>query len=627
MTSLKSKIRKTDLFGKFLILEEEENQKHTTVFGLLVSFLIVVTCIVVGFLFGKEIYERKNPTVYNSNDKLSKSIIKLTEFPIFFTYVTGAGVFLPNAHKYINMELTHLIMADSYAEYPTLKYYSGHKKCNVSEFSETYQPLVAALYDSNTFDINCILYNEDMYFSDDYSTLGSSLINVRFVLNKSNSTQEFLDEQEALLRNLYITMTYFDSFIDSSVYKNPINYYNTVQAQQLSIGLLQRKFLNVERLKLITHKGWLLENIEEQEVFSVRSSYKDVISDKNGNLYYISLTSPNIRTKIVRTYMKIQDMFAKVGGFFNALFIIATVMSKHYVDFSYYRHIYQHFYKFKKPENALTKTQRSMVHRLTIDKIVNKFAESEINANGDKNVIKNSIIQCINNSVHGGDEVDKTKSNFLKRSENIFNSNNNVTNTNTNNNYNYALNSRSRENNEFHHFNPTRLVSSNKFNSLNNRNNFRKKNNNTSSSILNPQLVNNFVETAHRNNSNHVLSQVNKQNNNSKTNDNNNNVHINNNNVPNIPISNNINLPLSKTNESIKINLNQNIEEFTDENIHYFSYIWNDLICSRSKFKYQKQAVKKVLSFNSLLEVNYDHFIKTDKFNANASNDLGINKS
>ena len=60
-------------------------------------------------------------------------------------------------------------------------------------------------------------------------------------------------------------------------------------------------------------------------------------------LYYPGFTpigaflfeSPNIVDKINRSYMKVQDLFAKIGGLINALVIIFRILSTHYFRFPY----------------------------------------------------------------------------------------------------------------------------------------------------------------------------------------------------------------------------------------------------------------------------------------------------
>lgn len=149
MNSLFETARKIDLFGKLYIFEEKDHQKFTTVLGTLLTFIIIITCIVIGFLFGQEVYQRKNPTVLNSTEKIDFSRINLSEFPIFFAIVNGPSVNQPTAPDYIKMEMTQIEFDKNFS--PTVSYYSGYKQCSVSDYSELYQPYVQNIQFNWTF--------------------------------------------------------------------------------------------------------------------------------------------------------------------------------------------------------------------------------------------------------------------------------------------------------------------------------------------------------------------------------------------------------------------------------------------------------------------------------------------
>ncbi len=49
----------------------------------------------------------------------------------------------------------------------------------------------------------------------------------------------------------------------------------------------------------------------------------------------VLVDSPNIVDNISRSYMKLQDLLAKIGGMINALFIVTKILSFHYLRFLY----------------------------------------------------------------------------------------------------------------------------------------------------------------------------------------------------------------------------------------------------------------------------------------------------
>lgn len=56
-------------------------------------------------------------------------------------------------------------------------------------------------------------------------------------------------------------------------------------------------------------------------------------------MYWITFESPNIREIEKRSYMKVQDLFAKVGGIINAIFIIINILFYDYLRFIFKKDI------------------------------------------------------------------------------------------------------------------------------------------------------------------------------------------------------------------------------------------------------------------------------------------------
>ena len=55
----------------------------------------------------------------------------------------------------------------------------------------------------------------------------------------------------------------------------------------------------------------------------------------------ILFDSPNVIDRITRSYMKIQDLFAKIGGMINALVIVMKILTIHYIRFNYLINLFQ----------------------------------------------------------------------------------------------------------------------------------------------------------------------------------------------------------------------------------------------------------------------------------------------
>lgn len=449
-----------------------------------------------------------------------------------------------------------------------------------------------------SFDLYCIKYNNDLYIQNDYSAASSSYLNVRFSLcdETLNQCGDDLSERDRLISDLYVVSLYVDSYIDSSNYENPKKYYSVTNPIKVSEGLLQRHFYNIQKINFIDHKGWMLEDKISEDVLSIKSISKEVSAAYNNNLLWVTLSSPNIRSRIERSYMKIQDTLAKIGGFFNALFIIILILSKNYVDFSFYKYIYSQFSQIK--NNGSDMSRKKIGRKQTIDDVVVKLAYSNLqnSVRGDKSLYSSKNISN-NKDDHKQDLFKKeveTKSPYL--------------NYNNQDDLRKGFTSNTIQDNQFA------------------QNNFNKTNNNIN---IEERILNNLNEKDNSKvNINNYIVDLKKQDSNNNFNNNINNKcsdnSINNSKIQfktkevekniiqdlnNIKSTNNIlsnnirNIPRIIPDE---IHL---IKNYT-ENISYFKYLIYDVFCCKNKFTYQRKAVAKVISFDNIMEVSYNHFIK-----------------
>ena len=56
------------------------------------------------------------------------------------------------------------------------------------------------------------------------------------------------------------------------------------------------------------------------------------------DVYWLTLECPQIVKKYLRNYMKVQELFAKVGGLINAMMITVNLATLHFLKFEYYKH-------------------------------------------------------------------------------------------------------------------------------------------------------------------------------------------------------------------------------------------------------------------------------------------------
>lgn len=384
-------LRKIDLFGKPLIFEEKDSQKHHTILGNLMTFLIILTCLIIGFMFGNEIYERKTPTVINSEEIIETSRFTFREYPVMFSFAYFDGTPVYDSQLAFDLKIGVLSVGPDLKT--TFKEISGwFGSCNPEMFEEKYRDLVNLTLVNNAnagpgrMEIFCPDVN--LFVQNGYTTLNSTFINFRFApCNPSVKTCH--PNIERVSKDAYIVVRTVDAFIDPKNYTHPINYYNNIYNYQVSSAFMKRNYFNIEKSKVVTHKGWLLENVVEEEFFTLKDVSKDINPTFRNEIFQVTFSSPNRRHLIIRRYMKIQDLFASIGGFFNFLLIGSTILLSDYVDFNYYFN----YLKLIKDDTHLKNPKRSK----TIEMLVRNESMREHKKESKLNSI-NELISKMNDS-------------------------------------------------------------------------------------------------------------------------------------------------------------------------------------------------------------------------------------
>ncbi len=155
-------------------------------------------------------------------------------------------------------------------------------------------------------------------------------------------TQKCASDLSTILQNYIFTFVIIDTFIDPNNYLTPIQNYLKVFSVQGSAGLYKRFYLTLSNNTFISDIGWILESKQEDNYIQVKSTTTDVMTYTSGITPYgaVTISSTMISGKVTRSYMKVQDLAAKIGGLINALLIIAYICSYHFLRFCYMEELY-----------------------------------------------------------------------------------------------------------------------------------------------------------------------------------------------------------------------------------------------------------------------------------------------
>eukprot|EP00340_Litonotus_pictus_P012269 CAMPEP_0170536052 /NCGR_PEP_ID=MMETSP0209-20121228/101936_1 /TAXON_ID=665100 ORGANISM="Litonotus pictus, Strain P1" /NCGR_SAMPLE_ID=MMETSP0209 /ASSEMBLY_ACC=CAM_ASM_000301 /LENGTH=487 /DNA_ID=CAMNT_0010837379 /DNA_START=111 /DNA_END=1574 /DNA_ORIENTATION=- len=306
------------------------------------TLLLIIAVSVLGFLFGQEIYIRAIPNASTSVEKLSYSRIEKSELPFMLAFVDVKGKNIPNILQYIEVETVSLTTIDSVA---SVKYSSGVHKCLEEDFIVQKEIMKEFLEEKRASNETLWCLNKnDLFFQNTVGSHNSTFVNIEIIKCSlpSNRTKHCPADTEAVTRQFWGKFYFLNSYLNPLDYTKPLNYYMDTFPLQFSSNFLKRSFLKFQKNVLFSDIGWILDHKVESSHIMLQNTREDIsFSTTNNHLYWITLESPFFRTKVERHYMKVQELLAKIGGLFNAMFILLNVLLYNYVRFKYAMSVFE----------------------------------------------------------------------------------------------------------------------------------------------------------------------------------------------------------------------------------------------------------------------------------------------
>lgn len=650
-----------DLFGKSLTFEERENEKYTTIIGNIATYIIIISSLIFGVILGTEIILKDTPMVIDSIERISYSRITLDDYPVVFSFSFADGSEVKDIDELFDYStLMYTISGQNFTITNEISY--GLKECNPEDFKPLFRETIIEYLDRSTNKIYCLIGN-NLHFQDRYADINSTFLAARFYKCGAFIPNKVCNQErsEKILKSFYITLVTYSAFIEPNKYHNPVTYLPNGFTQHVTTDYSQRVFITTEIGSVETNYGFIFDAYDTQYYYQRKSVSKD-LSVHSDMFYNVTFDSTQLRSKMFRSYTKIQDILAKIGGFFNALWIILYVILRNYVEFSYYDNIYSYI---KENDSDITIKQFNNIHNIyndnskykiidLIDKNINDICKNDIDLkrkiklNDSKKLL--GISQCnlaynnniyshrninslsCSNKIQNMNEFNKMKYSFNineyynddrdnnNRRKEISNEENNLSKVNSKNNIGIVKNNYKDENKQI---GINSKGSYNKEINDNNENNISNKliinenhdirvndNKKIKTNVCNDDLVslrvnskNNIISNDGGNNENHISYLKRKS---YKTifqqknlnNDINNEVRVNN------LIKNNIsNLQIPNSDKPIQ---------------NYFVYLFYKIFyCYKTQTNREViPTIRKILSFNNIIGLSYEYF-NSNHFNFN----------
>jgi hypothetical protein len=409
MKSLFLYFKKIDFLGPQIGFEYEDSNTYRTTQGAIYSLITFVAAIVITLMFGRELYERKNPIVSENKEFIPESKVYFKDFPVLFSFHYGDTTQVENPNDFYDFFIESYTI-DSQSKILVNRNYMLNK-CQPDSFTSN-KDLVKNLISNTSFNYYCFSTNDNDYFSNDLGSPDSSYfrIYIQFCDNSNPLRDCKMIPQLDAVKGLVIVTSFVNNVVDSTNYDNPVTPYVDRFVQPISSGLFKLLNFRISSNLYVSDNGWMLEEKRNIVYYKKDEVSTDInLMDFNFAKYVYSAVfeSPRLRSKTQRSYMKIQELLARVAGVAKLFTLIITLFTYDHIRFLYLMFIRKSSLEKFNERSKFNKSSKEEVDNLI-------FNNYKYNSNKD-----------LNSGNKNSNNLQKKTIEDVKYQENIYASNKN----------------------------------------------------------------------------------------------------------------------------------------------------------------------------------------------------------
>lgn len=312
---------------------------------ILVSGLLTFLC---SYAFGRELWEKTNPSVNTSDQFLtSPPIIPKNSFNVAFSAQLIGGYIIPDVDKYIKLSL---LFTDTDSTRPmnnvTIFTPINYAYCNETVFFKQNKEDVSNFLIGDKAYYYCIDY-KDPSVSDITGVFGNSTFKTWSILINycQNSTENFnscksREEIQQFLDNFFFHLIFSDYYVDSNDFHNPIKKTYSPKISKVSAKTSRRDIYTLKHIEYFTDVGLMLGDTISTQGFILSDSQSEFFYNPNTNeILKVIITNSNLKTIINRSYTKIQKVTADIGGFIKFCSLILSFLNSKYSMVKFYNYL------------------------------------------------------------------------------------------------------------------------------------------------------------------------------------------------------------------------------------------------------------------------------------------------
>lgn len=323
-----------DMFGQTINFSIQGKAKYQTLIGAFFSIVTFTVAVVFFVIFGKDFFYHINPKISSKTtfyEKGVKANLTSAKFNYAWRLTNTAG------KEKISDKMHHLIHVAKMTPNS-----SELKVINASKCSNKSNPYIAKQFKSIS-DYYCIDATNDIFRNELFGgDLSMDYLNYIYVIlsrcDYQNNCFNKTEIKRILQTNNYSVEFIYPSFFSpESSDEDQIIYFS--KRYPLDFVSTRNDFIYLQSLTLVDDQGWIVEDKSSDE--KIITSYMDTSylnayneDEKYEHFLGTMIKVQNYKTVYTKSYMKIQDLTAQLGGFMKAISSAASFLVFYFNSYS-----------------------------------------------------------------------------------------------------------------------------------------------------------------------------------------------------------------------------------------------------------------------------------------------------
>jgi hypothetical protein len=355
-TRLRNTITWIDMIGLEIGLKHKSSRSYQSIPGGTITILILIFIAYCTIYFGEDIYYKEKPISRFNKAMNNNTLINMTQFPVTISFTTAQGALYTNSDRYIQISPYWYLFDWQPLHQSGIKVYPLIvEPCNEEHVSIHKDLFLQESFFSSSFCIKNDKYingtveqKGEIFFQNEFGSLNSSIIQY-LVQQCTNTTENWnkcasQEDIDTFLSNVNIAYTYVDAYVNLDYYERPYNYYISRNIVALNRKIGKTNIVRVKPVTIKTDSGFILEDPDDISIIQSEQINTDILGE-TPIMFNLVLTGTRTQDVYYRNYIKVQDIFANVGGLLQFLLTISIFVLEFYQEASFKLDILNNLYE------------------------------------------------------------------------------------------------------------------------------------------------------------------------------------------------------------------------------------------------------------------------------------------